>query len=109
MPLLKAHKVSFFLASGGFHSVKKIGEISLDEMIKMREEPGSRTPEILRQSGYKAKDAEDGSVLVTFHGSERREETMLRLYRTVLDNCGYQVEETEDASRPRRRMLRVVT
>lgn len=107
MPLLKAHKVSYFLASGGFFSVKSIGEISLTELVRMRDEPNSRTPEILRQSGYVAKDTEEGPVVVTFHGSLLREEAMLGQYRAVLSNCGYPVEEIEDDSRPGRRMLKV--
>lgn len=108
MPLLKAHKVSFFLASGGFTSVKKIGEISLTEMIRMRDEPNSRTPEILRQSGYVAKDTEEGPVLVTFHGTPKREPDMLRMYDDVLLNCGYATQMEDDPDREGRMRLKVV-
>lgn len=109
MPLLKAHRVSFFLASGGFNSVKKIAEIQLDELRKMRDEPNARFPEALRRSGYVAKDAEDGTVTVEFQGSDAREPGMLRMYRDVLVNCGYTVDVLDDESRPGRQILKVVT
>lgn len=108
MPLLKAHRVSFFLASGGFNSVKKIAEIELDELRKMRDEPNARFPESLQQSGYKATDAEDDTVTVTFHGSNAREPGMLRMYRDVLENCGYNVETYDDPDRTGRMILKVV-
>lgn len=107
MPLLKAHRVSYFLASGGFNSVKKLDEVSLDEWRRVRDEPNARAPEAVKRSGYVAKDVEDGLVTVTFQGSPVREPDMLRLYADVLRNCEYEVEETGDPKREGRRMLKV--
>lgn len=109
MPLLKAHRVSFFLASGGFNSVKKLNEISLQELVRMRDEPGSRTPEMLRQSGYIAKDTAEGHVVVTFHGSPLREGETVHRYDEVLRNCGYGTELEADPDREGRLLLKVVS
>jgi hypothetical protein len=108
MPQLKAHRVSFFLASGGFNSVKKVASLKIEEMRRMHEEPNSRMPESLRQGGYTAREA-DGEIRVTFEGSKDREPEMLAAYTTVLRNCTYEVQEADDPERAGRRMLKVVS